>query len=161
MGTGEDALQWVLATYGPVETHTSLNFENYAGGIVSATCVDTGGQHAFLIVGYGVDNVNGTQVPYWKLRNTYGSEWGDKGYVKMLRNYRSDNYTVVRPNLRLSAAAARSAGSSEDENLLTTSQSRSSCAHPSSVPYAALCCTHNAGGGERHHVVEVALQGPD
>jgi hypothetical protein len=38
--------------------------------------------HAVLIVGYGVAD-NGT--PYWLVKNTYGTNWGEKGYVRIKR----------------------------------------------------------------------------
>jgi KDEL-tailed cysteine endopeptidase len=38
--------------------------------------------HAILIVGYGVDASN---TPYWLIKNSWGSGWGENGYVRILR----------------------------------------------------------------------------
>lgn len=39
------------------------------------------GGHAVKILGYGVEN--GT--PYWLIANSWNTDWGDKGFFKMLR----------------------------------------------------------------------------
>jgi cathepsin B len=39
------------------------------------------GGHAIEIVGWGIDN----DKPYWIIENSWGEEWGDKGFFKMIR----------------------------------------------------------------------------
>ena len=45
-------------------------------------------KHAVVIVGWGItyvdidNNGNKKNIPYWHCRNTFGPEWGDKGYFK-------------------------------------------------------------------------------
>ncbi|XP_047518139.1 cysteine proteinase B-like isoform X1 [Pieris napi] len=41
--------------------------------------------HAVLIVGYSAYEYNGRITPYWIIKNSWGSEWGDRGYYYLVR----------------------------------------------------------------------------
>ena len=42
------------------------------------------GDHAMLVVGYGEDENTGMQ--YWKIKNSYGTLFGEAGYMRLKRN---------------------------------------------------------------------------
>jgi C1A family cysteine protease len=62
-------------------------FQSYSSGIItSPLCGDTI-DHAVEIVGFGVDN--GTK--YWSVRNSWGKDWGESGYFRILRTDSQDD----------------------------------------------------------------------
>lgn len=54
---------------------------NYKQGIFDKPDCLTATTHAILIVGYG--SVNGTD--YWIGKNSWGTQWGENGYIRIRR----------------------------------------------------------------------------
>ena len=81
----EDALAKAVATIGPISVAIYANdkFRDYSTGIYEdSECnpdrVDEDFvNHAVLVVGYTPD--------YWIIKNSWGKDWGEKGYMKMKR----------------------------------------------------------------------------
>jgi len=60
-----------------------LGWQFYSSGVFTGGLFGCGFQvdHAVQLVGYGVDN----SVMYWLVRNSWGSSWGEKGYIRIKR----------------------------------------------------------------------------
>ena len=58
------------------------DFQSYASGVYDSTTCTTQTDHAVLIVGYGTDPTGGD---YWKVKNSWGTSWGEAGYIRMKR----------------------------------------------------------------------------
>merc|ERR1712096_310724 len=76
-----DELETALATQGPVSVSAAANWGSYGGGIYSGGCSSNSCSidHAILAVGYDTD--------YWLIRNSWGSSWGEGGYIRLTRNH--------------------------------------------------------------------------
>ena len=44
---------------------------------------DTDLDHAVTLVGYGTANAQEHDLPYWIIKNSWGPEWGENGYIRM------------------------------------------------------------------------------
>ncbi|KAF9589922.1 hypothetical protein IFM89_029538, partial [Coptis chinensis] len=59
----------------------------YKSGIFTRPCgLDS--IHSMTIVGYGVDN----GIKYWIVKNSWGADWGEDGYIRMERNVADTKY---------------------------------------------------------------------
>jgi len=80
------ALYTLLMT-GPVSVAVdATTWGLYLSGIFNGPCT-TSIDHAVLVVGYG--NQNG--VGYWIVRNSWGTTWGQKGYIWVEENVNNAN----------------------------------------------------------------------
>ena len=78
----EDIKQAVM-TYGPVSVGVFVNdaWYGYSGGIFNA-CEVGNTNHAVAIVGWD-DNFQGSGVGVWIVKNSWGADWGDDGFIYM------------------------------------------------------------------------------
>ncbi|KAL2326632.1 hypothetical protein Fmac_025690 [Flemingia macrophylla] len=56
-------------------------FQLYDSGVFTGRC-GTDLDHGVVVVGYGTEN----GMDYWLVRNSWGSTWGENGYIKLERN---------------------------------------------------------------------------
>ena len=70
-------------------------FQHYTGGVITETNKPNDWQnncgsnvdHGVLIVGYGVQKEQGgiKDIPYYIVKNSWGKEWGEDGYLRIGR----------------------------------------------------------------------------
>jgi C1A family cysteine protease len=65
-----------------------LDWQFYMGGIVTDNC-GFNLDHGILVVGYGTDYTTQPQ-DYWKIKNSWGPEWGENGYIRLGRGTKFD-----------------------------------------------------------------------
>mmetsp|Transcript_14008 Transcript_14008/g.13615 ORF Transcript_14008/g.13615 Transcript_14008/m.13615 type:complete len:101 (+) Transcript_14008:735-1037(+) len=59
-------------------------FQGYTGGIINSDrCGHSNLDHAILLIGYGHDS--DLNEDYWLLKNQWGTDWGENGFVRTLR----------------------------------------------------------------------------
>ncbi|KAJ8984233.1 hypothetical protein NQ317_007465 [Molorchus minor] len=82
----ESALQDAVANTGPVAVALNADgYDLYAGGIYDDSSCSTEVNHGVLVAGYGTES--GTE--YWLVKNSWGADFGENGYIRHARNKNS------------------------------------------------------------------------
>ena len=59
----------------------TVHFLHYSGGVLDSPECGNDPAHYMLLVGWGVDEISGEE--YWLLKNSWGTQWGDLGYIRI------------------------------------------------------------------------------
>jgi len=86
----EIGLTKAVAQVGPISVAIDAShgsFQMYQSGVYyEPQCDPDFLDHGVTVVGYGTEN----QHPYYLVKNSWGTGWGDKGYIKMSRNRKNN-----------------------------------------------------------------------
>lgn len=91
----EDDLKKLIANYGPVAVYIVASLptlESYESGVYFDPRCHGKVDHALLAVGYGT---TGDGRDYWILKNSWGTQWGQAGYLWLARN-RNNHCGILR-----------------------------------------------------------------
>jgi len=80
-----DSLLEKAVNIGPVSVSVEADqdvFQYYTSGVLNDASCGTDLDHGVLAVGYGTSGKTG----YWIVKNSWGTAWGDSGYLKIARS---------------------------------------------------------------------------
>jgi len=80
-GQRESDLKAALHSFGPLSICLTADWGHYHGGVFTKKCSHaySDADHCVQLVGY---DSTGDQ-PYWKVRNSWGSDWGEQGHIRL------------------------------------------------------------------------------
>ena len=78
----EQTLAKLVFQHGAVVTSVNADgpFQSYGGGVFGG-CTDNNTNHAVTVVGYGTEHGE----DFWLIKNSWGSGWGEEGYIRLRR----------------------------------------------------------------------------
>lgn len=83
-----------LAEHGPVAISADASkWLLYGGGVYGGCNKNAIINHAVLAMGYGTDDK--LKKDYWLIRNSWGADWGEHGYIRLLRHQEGEDYCGV------------------------------------------------------------------
>lgn len=93
----EECIKYHVFTRGPVSVAMDASqWQDYSSGIFPASECETDFlDHAILVVGWGSAVVHGRTVPYWLVKNSWGTDWGEDGYIRVERGVGACGLDVI------------------------------------------------------------------
>jgi len=102
----------------------------YAGGVYTG-CTSGDIDHAVTVVGWGREN----NLDYWLIKNSWGKQWGDKGFLKLARGY---NMCGIGP--RIATVACETVAGATDPPQTTPYHCKD--IYPNCAQLAQTSCWH-------------------
>lgn len=86
-----DVLETYLYEQGPIAVSVDAStWSAYSGGIMDFDSCGSTINHAVLLTGYGSED----GVDYWTIKNSWGSSWGEDGFIRISRDATFANDTA-------------------------------------------------------------------
>ncbi|KAI5067316.1 hypothetical protein GOP47_0017844 [Adiantum capillus-veneris] len=111
------------------------DFQLYAGGILTGGC-GTDLDHGVLIVGYGTN----AGLDYWIVKNSWGSSWGEKGYIRMQRGGGATKKKAGLCGINMMVSFPVKMGANPPNPSPSPPPSPVKCDSMYSCPPASTCC---------------------
>ena len=81
----EEKMVAALNDVGPITAGVdATQWQFYSGGVFNTQCGTTM-NHLVAVVGYDSVTSGGKELQYWIIKNSWGQEWGEKGYIRLAR----------------------------------------------------------------------------
>ncbi len=157
LASNETYIAAYVAKYGPVVigVQATSAWQQYSGGILTASCSSRATDHAVVIVGYGSDS--GTD--YWIIRNSWAAKWGEEGYIRLQRGVNCNGVashvsSALFQNRSLCLAKCASGSSCCGGDCCDLNDGKSKCCTDGTTggkktgccTAPATCCGTNGGG---------------
>lgn len=103
-----------LVEQGPVAVSVAAEtWFSYHSGVFNGCPKDAIVDHAVTLFGYGKTQAHGHNRPghkYWLIRNSWGSEWGEGGFIRLVRHNNEEEWcgTDDKPSMGVSCDGAPS-----------------------------------------------------
>jgi C1A family cysteine protease len=96
VAAGDEAALMVAVNTQPISIAIEADqacFQFYQSGVLDDASCGTNLDHGVLLAGYDTDAASGKD--YWLVKNSWGSSWGDKGYIKFVRGKNQCGLTLA------------------------------------------------------------------